>query len=488
MARPRVEVLDRDEVVEIHQTSIRILSRVGVKIDNVEVLNILKNGGAEVDFEKKIAKIPEHLVEEALKKKLSTVKLYYRDGKRFIELSRWGTYFVVGSTALYYIDWRSNEVRKALTKDLVEVARVADALNNIHMVSTALVPSDVPEVFVDIWRMYVVVKNCSKPIDTGVFTVEGVYNAYKLMSSILGEENVSKKPFMIFAVCPSPPLMWSYITIQNLVDCAKLGIPIHIIPMPQTGATAPATLAGSIAQGNAEFLSGLVISQLIKPGTPVIYGNSPVVFDQRYGTACVGSIEVMLMAAAFAQLARFYDIPSSSYVMVSDSKVVDPQTTLESALGALTAALTGINMAIGAGMLLEENGISLVKLVIDDDIAGEVMRFAKGIQVDPETLAEKIIEEIGSGGTYLKHRHTRNWWRKEHYLPKLLDKKTLEMWRRTGSKDLTTVAREYIEKTLKEHTIEPLPPDIEKNLDKTIQEIAKKHGIEKLPLTTSTTP
>jgi trimethylamine--corrinoid protein Co-methyltransferase len=116
------------------------------------------------------------------------------------------------------------------------------------------------------------------------------------------------------------------------------------------------------------------------------------------------------------------------------------------------------------------------------------MRFAKGIQVDLETLAEKIIEEIGPGGTYLKHRHTRNWWRKEHYLPKLLDKKTLEMWRRTGSKDLTTVAREYIEKTLKEHTIEPLPPDIEKNLDKTIQEIAKKHGIEKLPPTISTTP
>jgi len=481
LARPRIEVLDKDELIEIHQASLRVLSRVGVKIDNPEALKILANAGAEVDYERKIAKIPEHLVEEALKRKPSTVTLYYRDGKRYIELSRWSTYFVVGSTGLYYIDWRSNEVRRALTRDLAEVARVADALPNISMVSTALVPSDVPETFVDVWRMYVVIKNSSKPIDTGAFTVEGVHNAYKLMAAVLGEENASKKPFMIFAACPSPPLMWSYLTMQNLIDCARLGIPVHIIPMPQTGATGPATLAGSIVQGNVEFLAGLVVSQLVRPGAPIVYGNSPVFFDQRYGTACVGSAEVMLMATAFAQLARFYDMPSSSYVMVSDSKIVDLQTTLESMMGALTAVLTGINMAIGAGMLLEENGISLIKLVIDDDIAGEALRFARGVQVDPETLAEKVIEEVGPGGTFLKHKHTRIWWRKEHHIPRLLDKKTFDMWRKSGSKDLVTIAREHVEKVLKEHTPEPLAPDVEKELDKVMIEIAKRYGFEKLP-------
>jgi len=138
-------------------------------------------------------------------------------------------------------------------------------------------------------------------------------------------------------------------------------------------------------------------------------------------------------------------------------------------------------MAIGSGMLLEENCISLVKLAIDDDIAGSALRFAKGIYVDVETLAEKLIEEVGPGGLFLKYKHTRDWWRKEHFIPKLLDKKTVDMWRKSGSKTLNTVAREYVEKILKEHSVEPLPPDIERSLDGVMLEIMKRYKVEKTP-------
>jgi len=301
------------------------------------------------------------------------------------------------------------------------------------------------------------------------------------MAAVVGEENVGKKPFMFFAACPSPPLKWSSITTQNLMDCAMYHVPAHIIPMPQTGGTSPATLAGSIVQGNAEFLAGLVIAQFTRPSAPIIYGGSPNVFDQRFGTASVGAVEVQLVAAAFAQLARFYSVPCAQYVMVSDAMIPDPQAALESAIGALTAVLTGINVAIGPGMLLEENGISLIKLVIDDDIAGLALRFGRGILVDTETLAEWLIEMVGPGGLFLKYKHTREWWVKEHYIPKILNRKTYDMWEKSGSKDLLTVAREQVEKILKEHVVEPLPPDIERELDKTIQEIAKKYKIEKLP-------
>jgi len=473
--------LSREEVEEIHLRSLSILSRVGVWVEHVGALKMLRDIGAEVDLGKKIAKIPEHIVKEALKRAPPTVRLYYRNGKQYAELHGWSTRFVVGSTAYYYVDWRTDEIRRPLSRDLADVARVADALPNTHIASTALVPADIPEAVVDRWRMYVVIKNCTKPIDTGAFTVEGVPDAVKLMAAVVGEENVSRKPFMIFAICPSPPLKWSSIAVQNLMDCARHGIPVHIIPMPQTGGTAPATLAGAVLQANAEFLSGLVIAQFTKPGTPTVYSGSPTVFDQRFATSCTGYIEVGLMSAAFSQLAKFYGVPSASYTMVSDAKVFDPQASLESAFGALISVLSGINMAIGSGMLLEENGISLLKLAIDDDVAGSALRFARGVHVDVEALAEWLIEEVGPGGLFLKYRHTRDWWKKEHFIPRLLDKKAMDMWRRGGSKALNTVAREYVEKMLKEHSVEPLPPDIEKSLDNAVLEMLKRYGVERAP-------
>ncbi|MGC8982857.1 MAG: trimethylamine methyltransferase family protein [Desulfurococcaceae archaeon] len=481
MARPRIEVLSREELEEVHWRSLGILSRVGVKIDHAEALRLLKEAGAEVDFNSKTARIPEYLVKEALKKAPSSVRLYSRSGKNYLDLAGWSTYFVVGSTGMYYVDWRTNEVRRATSRDLAEVSRVADALPNTHMVSTALVPADVPEVLADRWRMYVVLKSSSKPIDTGAFTPEGVPDAVEIMAAVVGRENVSKKPFMIFAACPSPPLKWSSVAAQNLLDCARYGVPIHIIPMPQTGGTSPATLAGSLVQGNAEFLSGLVLAQLARPGAPVVYSCSPTVFEQRYGTSCTGSPEALLMAAGFSQLAKYYGLPSGGYVMVSDAKVFDEQAALESAMGALVAVLSGINMAIGSGMLLGENGISLLKLVVDDDVAGAALRIGRGVLVEPETLADKLIEEVGPGGLFLKYKHTREWWRREHFIPAVLDKRGLDMWRKAGSKDAAAAARELVEKILREHAPEPLPPDVERDLDRVMAEIAKKYGVEKLP-------
>jgi trimethylamine--corrinoid protein Co-methyltransferase len=239
LAKPRIKVLSDDEILEIHWRSLSILSKVGVKVDHREALELLRDIGADVDLNSKVAKIPEYIVKEALNKTPNIVKLYYRDGKRFIELYGDNTYFDVGSAAYYYMDYKTNEIRRPISRDLAEVARVTDFLPNTHIMSTALVPSDIPEIIADRWRMYVVTKNCTKPIDTGAFTMEGIPDAVKIMASVVGEENVGKKPFMIFAACPSPPLKWSELTTQNLMDCAKYGIPAHIIPMPQTGGNIP---------------------------------------------------------------------------------------------------------------------------------------------------------------------------------------------------------------------------------------------------------
>lgn len=480
--KPKLEVLDREDVLKIHWGSIRVLEKVGVKVEHDEALKTLSNAGAEVDFRQKIARIPEYLVKEALSKAPSTITLYGRNG-RALRLEGSNVYFSPGSAAFYYIDWRTNEFRRPKSSDLSELAMLVDALENIHAQSTALVVSDVPEEICDRYRLYIILKNSTKPVDTGAFTVEGIHDMRRMLSAIAGGgESLSRKPMATFAICPSPPLKWSKLIVQNLIDCAKYKLPVHIIPMPQFGATGPATLAGALVQHNAEFLSGLVLAQLISPGTPVIYGGSPSVFDMKHATSALGAPEVPLFACAYTQIAKFYGLPSQAYLALSDSKIIDEQAALETAMGAVMAVLAGVNLVSGPGMLMSEDCQSLVKLVVDDEICGMALRIGRGIQIDLDTLAEEVIKEVGPGGNFLKHKHTRDWFRKEQYLPKILDRRTRVAWIEKGSKDTVNRAREVIEKILKEHRPEPLPQDIEKALDEVVIDVMKRYGLRELPL------
>jgi trimethylamine--corrinoid protein Co-methyltransferase len=481
MAKPRIEVLNKEEIEEIHWRSLEILSKVGILVEHEEALKLLKDIGSEVDFNKKIAKIPEHIVNEALKRMPHIVRIYYRDGKRYIELQGWNTYFSGVPGPYLYVDWKTNEIRHLLSRDLADWAKVIDALSNIHMASY-LVPADVPEIITDRWEVYVLVKNTSKPITASAYTLDGVPDVAKLMAAVIGEENVDKKPFILHPICNASPLKWDKRITQILMDCARYKIPVRLTPMPSAGGTSPVTLAGTIAQANTEVLSGIVIAQFTRPGAPIVYAGSPVILEQRSAITSSGAIEVALMATAFSQLAKFYGLPSGySTLMTSDAKVPDQQAALEAAFHALVATLSGVNVVLGAGGLLYALGVSLIKLVIDDDIAGSALRFAKGIHVDVETLADWLIEAVGPGGHFLKYKHTREWARKEYYIPKLLDKFSVHAWKEKGSKTLGAVVKEYVEKILREHVVEPLSPDIVKDLDKTMLEIAKRYGIEKLP-------
>ncbi len=443
---------------------------------------MLSNAGAEVDFNRKIARIPEHLVKEALSKAPSTVTLYGRSGEA-LRLEGSNVYFSAGSAAPYYLDWRTGECRRPKSIDLAELAVLVDALDNIHAESTALVVSDVPEEICDRYRLYIVLRNSTKPVDTGAFTEEGIHDMKKMLSVVAGgDEALRKKPMATFAICPSAPLKWGKFIVQNLIDCGKYRLPVHIIPMSEFGLSGPATLAGSLVQHNAEFLSGLVIAQLASPGTPVIYGGSPAPFDMRYANFAIGAPETPLFDAAYAQIAKFYGLPSHAYLVLSDSKIVDEQAALESAIGAVMAVLAGINIVSGAGMIMSEDCQSLIKLVIDNDICGMALRIGCGIQVDLDTLAEEVIEEVGPGGNFLKHKHTREWFRKEVYMPKILDKRTRAGWIEKGSKDTVTVAKEVVETILKEYKPEPLPPDVDKALDEVVIDIMKRYGIRELSL------
>jgi len=290
-----------------------------------------------------------------------------------------------------------------------------------------------------------------------------------------GEKALRKRPCLLMDVCPSPPLKWSKMTSQNLIDSARFDIPIEIIPAPQLGSTAPATLAGLLVQHNAEFLSGLVMSQLVNAGLPVVYSGSPSLMDMRYGTGCVGNIEVAMLSTAYSQIARFYDIPSGAYLGMSESKVIDAQAALESGIGTVIGTLAGINCITGPGMLGFENCQSYEKLVIDNEICGMALRLAGNISVNEEKLAFDLIEKVGPGGHFLSQKHTLKWFQIEEHMPSVvIDKMSKAQWERTGAKNALQRAKEHVDKILKEHHPKPLPPDIEKELDSFMTKILKR--------------
>lgn len=468
MPKPALTLLSKDEIEVVHERSLEILSEIGVKIEDENVVNMLKSKG--LDVEGKVVKIPAYMVKEALAKTPRTITLYDRNGKPYHVLGEGKTLFNPGSAAIKILDYGSTEPRPPILKDLRDLVIVVDALENIKAQSTALVPIDIPIEVSDLVRLYPVLKYSEKPIITGAFSVEGLHYMVKALSIVVND--LDKKPLAIFDVCPSPPLQWSKIAIGNLVDGAKYHVPLEIIPMPQIGATGPVTIAGSLIQHNAEILSGIVIAQLTSPGTPIIYGGSPSTFEMRHGTSLIAGIEALLLVTAYVDMAKYYGIPVHGYLGLSDSKQIDYQAGLETMLGALIATIKGVDVASGPGMLEFESVQSLEKLVLDNEICGLAFRYAKGFEISKDTLAIDVIRKVRHGGHFLAQKHTVKYLRRELYMPKILYK----AGRGTAIKSIIQKVHEEVIRVLKEHKAPILDKDIEKELIEYINSVTLKYG------------
>lgn len=470
-------LLNKSNIYDIHASSLEILEKAGIIVKNKPALKILKEAGC--DIESNLVKIPSGLVEETLKKVGSSFKLYSRDGESSLRVGGNNVIFNPGSSAIFYSDQKSGEMRRATSNDFKELVRLTDALEYIHAQSTALVPSDVSEEISDLYRLYIILKNSTKPIITGAFTIEGLTHMKNMLEIIVGgKQELREKPRAIFDCCPSSPLMWSDVTCQNLLDCAEYGIPAEIIPAPQMGATSPVTIAGTLVEANAEFLSGVVISQLAESGTPIVYGGSPSVFDMRYLTARLGAIESVMTACASAEMGKHYNVPTHGYLGLSDSKTSDGQGAFESSMGILLSALSGVNIVSGPGMQASENCQSLEKLVLDNELCGSAYRLLKGIRVDEISLASEVIIKVGPGGHFLAEKHTRENLQKEQYMPsEVIDRLSPDAWLKSGSKDSSHRARERANRILRDHKPKPLSSSTEALLESVMKEILRSYSL-----------
>lgn len=483
--RPLLTLLSEQEVHQIHSESLALLEEVGMKIESEKALQLLEQAGAPVDFETQHAHFPSSLVEEQLKHAPSAITIFTRDGEPALKLEQNNVYFNPGSAATHILDRQTGERRHPQVKDVIEFARVVDALPHIDAQSTAVIPNDVPISLADRYRLYQILLNSTKPIVTGTFVLDAFEDMQRMLEAIRGgAKQLREKPLAIFDTCPSAPLQWSELTVHDLLLGAQAGIPIELISMPQLGATGPITLAGSLVLHNAESLSGVVLTQLAAKGAPVIYGGSPTSVDMQYGTARLGAIESIMLTCAYAQMANHYNLPSHGYLGLSDAKIgADAQSGYEAATGLLLGAMAGLNNIAGAGMLIFESTQSFEKIVIDDVIAGMAKRFIDGITVNKDTLALSELRDVGTrGGDFLRLRHTLMWFRKEHFMPgKLVDRQPYESWLDQGALTSQERAREQVNEMLSTHEVSPLTKSQRQDLDAVVKSFMKRHKTSSLP-------
>lgn len=478
---PRVKWFDEKTRKKIVAEAIEILDTVGVFVENAEAIELLTAAGAKA--RKGRVHIPAYMVEKALETAPDRILVYDRSGEVAMDLGGDRIHFNPGSAALRIFDPELGDAREPATRDVERFVRLTDALPNYAAQSTGLIPGDVPEEVADRYRLMIGLLNSSKPVVTGTFKVEAFRVMHEMLSAVAGDaERLREKPMAIFDCCPSPPLMWSDLTCQALIDCARTGLPAELVSMPLTGATSPVTLAGAVTQHCAENLSGIVIHQLAGPGSPIVYGGSPACFDMRKGTTPMGAVETMMIDGAYAEIGKHLGVPTHAYMALSDSKPVDYQAGMETAMGAILAAVSGVNNISGPGMLDFESCQSLEKLVLDHEICGMALRLARGVALRDDPIALPLIEQGLEKKEFLSLSHTTKWFRKEAYFPDpVIERGALEEWRAKGKKDAAARARERVDALLARHAPEPLDKATVKHLRDLMSAEAKRYGMDRLP-------
>ena len=483
MVKLQLRLLSDEDIQRIIAEGYALLEDPGVRIYDEEVLDMLGQAGARIDRPARTAHIPAQMVDQALKTVPRSFYLYDLQGRPAVHYGGDDVHFDPGSAAIYILDHGAVHSRKPVTADLVALLRLADVLPEMDAVSTSLVCSDVPREIADLYRLYLALRLSGKPIVTGAFAVETWSVMHELLVAVAGSaEALAAKPRAVFDVCPSPPLLWSEITCANLVDCARHNVPAEFVSMPLAGATGPVTLAGSVVQHTAECLSGIVIGQYANPGAPLVWGGSPAAFDMRTGTPPMGAIETMMIDMAYCQVGKYLGLPTHAYMGMSDAKIVDAQVGLESALGTLLAALGGVNMVSGAGMLDFESCQSLEKLVIDNEIIAMARRFLRGVDTSAASLGLEIIRQVGHQGNFLVTQHTRQNFQREIYLPSpVIDRDFRQTWENKGGRSAADRAHERALALIATHQAPDLSREVVAELEAIVLRAGKAYGLASLP-------
>jgi trimethylamine--corrinoid protein Co-methyltransferase len=448
--RPHLRVLSDDLIGQILDEAKRVLAETGFEIRGPEMRRRLIEAGLPATKDGRIL-FPRDIVEQAIASAPSSFVLHDRDGNPRADIGGDRVHFVPGSSGLKWMDHRTGEVRLADSHDFAQYVRLGDGLDNLAYLATAFSTNDDIEPGVsDAWRLYLTLTNSRKPIVSGAFTEHGVPRMVELMTLFrAGLDDLRARPMSIFTITATGNFRYSEDSCQNLIDCVEAGIPVEIVPVTLMGLVAPVTTVGATVFHTVDVLAGITMAQIVRPGAPVLFGGAPATFHMKAATSPMAAIEAFQLDAAYTEVGKALGLPTQSYMAISDGPLLDAQAGAETFGSALIAALAGVNSVSGPGMLDFLLVFSLPKLVFDDEMCGQALRFVREIRVQDDLPVSELVDRLTVDQHLIMAPHTTAHWPTSLHLPSpVITRDNRENWMKAGSKDTHQRACDEVDRRL----------------------------------------
>jgi trimethylamine--corrinoid protein Co-methyltransferase len=440
---PHLKVLSDDEVREIHEASLDILSECGVQLLNADMLRFLESRGLPVDHERQCVRMSRACIEDALTTVPHRFDVYDREGVPAFSLGDGEPRIAAGHNAVFWVDSETGKTRPSTVADVERFARICEALPHIDMIGIPVMPQDVakPETTL-LYGVKACVENSKKPIFFSTDSCRINKTIIEMLAAVFPGD-MRERPYGISQLSPTSPLFWEGSVLEALRDTVEAGVPLAILPEPIAGISSPYTLAGLLTMNNAECLSGIVLTQLIRPGARVLYANSWTTSDMRSGAALVGSCETSICRIAGAQLGKFYGVPTHTTAPNSDNHAHDEQNAWEKTLSTFCAVGAGNDLIVNCGMFATGLTCSHEQLVMDEEISAMSRRIAAGVRVEKETIAKDLIVRYGPhAAEYLSSEHTLEWLHSdEYFMPRVAVRGPRSTWEAQGAPDTYALAK-----------------------------------------------
>ena len=471
MANIQVNALTEQEISNIHEASLAIVRDTGVLVHHEEMLRLLGQAGATVDTTTRIARLPERLVMDSVAQAGKQYTLCGRDPARVARYGQ-GDFLLLSSPGKYaWVDAETGRRRPATIQDAHDAIRLGDALDHITIVGAIAQPEEISERYRDVFLTGELVKGTTKPTRCWVrngATARYILEIYRAVAG--GAEALRTRPMVEAFLEPISPLQLPRDGLDIVKEFAQAGQPVSIGPMAMVAGSGPGTLAGTLAQENAEILAGVVITQILAPGTPITYGGIPHIMDPRTGICSFGSPEQGLMAVAMTQMGRFYGFPVYINVGLTDAKTLDAQAGAEKASTMMLGALAGADMFGHAGICGTDHAAGLEWLLADHELLAYVKRVARGFDVTRETLATDVVRSVGPAGSFLAEEHTVRHFRDELWLPGAAwTRQTWDAWANEGRRTIGDRLRDEAKRILTEHTPDPIDEKLAAEIDRIVE-------------------
>ncbi len=483
--RPTLSVLSDKLITDILNEAKKIMAEKGIEVRGENLKRRLLDHGLKTDSSGKRILFRADVIDAAIESAPKSFTLFNRDGNPHTEIGGNNVHFVPGSSGLKIQDHRTGETRLSNSTDFIEYARLCDGLDHIAYLATAFSTNkDIESQVSDAWRLYMTLTTSKKPVVSGAFSEHGVPRMADMLQMFRDDRaDLIAKPMSIFTITATGNFRYGEDSCQNLLDCADAGIPVEIVPVTLMGLIAPVTLVGALVFHCVDVLTGITMAQIVRPGTPVLFGGAPATFHMKAASSPMAAIEAQHLNVAYVQIARSLNLPTQAYMALSDGKFLDAQGGGETFSSALLAAIAGVNSVSGPGMLDFVLTFSLPKLVFDNEVCGQALHFVRDIEPLGDLPTSDLVDELLREDHLITSPHTLEHWPNELYLTEpVIDRLNRESWEEGGSMQLVDRANAEVETRLANYTPIDTDPAIDDAMRRLVMDgLEEQEALPELP-------